>query len=357
MFMRLWWSLRSALALVLTGMSVLTGCAVGGGAAGSADSVTTLPIEVPVHEPIWSHDTGDMLALTEKSSRIARIDPGARSSGTGSTARTTLSARLPDTGENLALSPTGSEEVYLPQPALGRIAVFDIANLHRVGTLPTGHTPSRVATDVGSDILFALSKSGRTVTGTNLNNSTSIPPVEVRAGPEAELHGPERGRPAEFFVLGPRGIAVYEGHPAPLEKTDDIGIGVSAVAGDTIKVSRVYVAEAGTDRLLAVGLDKQGKHLRVAAEARLGEPVEHLGVDHTRIYAATHNKLVVLETNSFTGFEHGHFTKVDTIEFRRHLENRALRNAPLSGLAVGSDRVYLTLRGQPAAVSIDKPSL
>jgi hypothetical protein len=64
----------------------------------------------------------------------------------------------------------------------------------------------------------------------------------------------------------------------------------------------------------------------------------------------------VLKTNSFEGYPDQMFPIVTTIGFRNALRGAA-RNAALSGLAVGSDRVYLTLQGQPYVLSIAKPSI
>jgi hypothetical protein len=179
----------------------------------------------------------------------------------------------------------------------------------------------------------------------------------VQAGPEAELDGTERGRLIEYHVAGPRGIAHYKGDVGSVERKDGIALSAHRTLGDLVKPTRLYVAEEGTGRLLAVGEKPALDGLAVAAEADLGEPVEYLGVDATRIYAATRNKLVVLETDSYEGYDDNKFSIVDTIDFRRPLEGDVLQRAPLSGLAVGDDRVYLTLEGEPYVLSITKPSI
>jgi hypothetical protein len=216
-----------------------------------------------------------------------------------------------------------------------------------------------VATDVGADILFALSEDGSTVTGVDLENFEPLLPHvhEVEAGKEAELEAPARQLAPEFFVAGPRGVALYEGYSPPLKKVDYIDIPAGTVAGDLVKVSRVYVGEEGTDRLLAVDLNPKNERLTVSAKKSLGEPVEYIGADEKRVYAATEDKLVVLKTENFEGFDNNGFEVVDAINFRRPLKREALKDAPLSGLAVGptSGQVYLTLEGVPYVLSIDKP--
>jgi hypothetical protein len=66
--------------------------------------------------------------------------------------------------------------------------------------------------------------------------------------------------------------------------------------------------------------------------------------------------LVVLATNSFEGYADQRIPIIKLIDFRRALTNGA-HSAVLSGLAVGPDRVYLALRGQPYLVSVAKPNI
>jgi hypothetical protein len=85
--------------------------------------------------------------------------------------------------------------------------------------------------------------------------------------------------------------------------------------------------------------------------------VEYIGADEKNIYAATEDKLVVLKTENFEGFDDAGFEVVDTIDFRRPLKQEALKSAPLSDLAVGptSRGVYLTLKDVPYVLRLDKP--
>ncbi|MDR7299893.1 hypothetical protein [Haloactinomyces albus] len=353
---RLRWRTRRVLAVAVVAVFGLAGCSAAGTPARPGNPVAVLRIEVPVHEPMWSHTEQVLLALAEHSPRIAKIDPSARL-GTPSTARTTLSRPLRDVGENIVTSPTGDDVVYVPQPNLDRIAVVGLEGLRRVEVVQAGPSPSFLAIDVGSHVLLALSEDGSTVTKVDMQGSTALPADDVRAGPQAELDGAKRGRRIEYHVAGPDGIAHYKGVPTSVHKKSEIPISAEKTAGDLVKASRVYVAVTGTDRLLAVQTTPTGEGMEVVAQARLGEPVRHLGVDETRIYAATEHELVVFETNSFEGYAHHRFPLVETIDFRAALQNRALENAPLSGLAVGSDRVYLTLQGHPHVVSVAKPNL
>jgi hypothetical protein len=336
--------------MLLAGAVFCGACSAGGGSSGGP-AVTAMKVGVPVEEPVWDRDKDVLLALAQDEPRIVKIDP--------ETGKTDLSGAFEDVGENLAISPGREDNVYLPQPKLGRIASVDVDTLRKARTFKVGSSPTQVATDMGSDFLFALSEDGSTVTGVDLENFEPLLPSvdEVEAGKEAELEGPERGLALEFFVAGPRGIALYEGHSPPLEKTDHIKIAASTVAGDVVKVSRVYVGEEGTNRLLAVDLNPKNEKLTVSARKTLSEPVEYVGTDEKRVYAATEDKLIVLKTENFEGFDNDGFEVVDTINYRRPLKREALKDAPLTGLAVGptSKEVYLTLKDVPYVISIDKP--
>lgn len=350
---RLRWGARRAIVLAAAGLSMLAGCSAAGASPGPAASIVELRVDAPVHEPIWSDHARAFFALTDDG-RIAKIDPS-EPSGAPPTARTTLSAPFPDVGEDLVTRIT-EPVVYLPQPKLGRVAVVSGTDLRQVGTLRAGPSPSYLALDSGSDDLLALSEDRSTVTPVDLHDDKVLPSIDVHAGPAAELDASKRGRYIDYHVAGPGGITHYKGSPGSVQNKGEIAISAEKTAGDPIKSSRFYIAEKGTDRLLAVDTKRTEDGLRLVAQANLGEPVHYLGVDQTRIYAATEHKLVVLKTNSYEGYHDQTFPIVATIDFRSALRGEA-RDAPLSGLAVGPDRVYLTLKGQPYVVSIAEPSI
>lgn len=343
------------LAVGVAGLAALTGCTAEAAPPPEA-RVTALHVEVPVKEPVW--ERGSVYALAEGSPQVVKVDPvEPQQPGAPPAARTTLSEPLPDVGENIATSLKVRGAVYVPQPSLDRVAVLGLRDLRERGTFPAGPKPSWVDVDQGSQLLLALSEDGSTVSGVWLRGLSPIPSHEVDAGPEAELDAAKRGRLVDYHVAGPEGIAHYKGAAGGVEQKGEIAVGAHKSTGDETKATRLYVVEEGTRHLLAVGTKPAADGLAVAAEADLGEPVEHIGVDATRIYAATANKLVVLETDSYEGYTGQGFSIVDTIDFRTVLHREALRSAPLSGLAVGDDRVYLTLEGEPYVVSIAKPGI
>lgn len=290
--------IRRVVALAAVGLLVLAGCS--GAGASSRSPAVAVRIDAPVHDPVWSHNARSLLAVTEGSSRIAKIDPPVRA-GAPPTARTTLSEPLRDVGENIATSPTGKDVVFVPQPRLGRVAVVSVEDLRRVRTFRAGPSPSFVAEDSGSRALLVMSTDGSTVTGVDLQDNKVLSPQHVRAGPKAEVDGGKRGRLIDYHVAGPRGIALYKGSPSSVKKEDEIAVRADKSAGDLVKPTRLYVVQKGTGHLLAVGVKPALDGMAVAAKADLGEPVKHLGVDEVRIYAATGHKLVVLETNSYEG--------------------------------------------------------
>ena len=335
---------------LLAGGAVLAGCA-GSGGASSAPPVTVLRVGVPVHQPVWSEGGHALLALTDDA-RVARIEPD----GAG-TAATSLSAPLGDVGEDIAPDPVRPDVAYVPQPGSGRVTALDTGDLRPLGTLTLGPAPSYLTTDDGSRALLALSADRTTVSAMDLEGHTPIPPQAVHADPEAELDGPARGRLLEYHVVGPDGVVHYKGAPGEVEEKGRIDVRADKSAGDRIAVDRLYVAERDTDRLLAVATSPDHERLDLVAADHLGAPVRDVGTDETRIYAATDDALVVLETDTFTGYPDHHFDRVATIPFRGALTDDAARHASVAGLAVGPDRVYLTLEGQPAVVSIAKPPL
>lgn len=346
-FSSLW---RGKLLTSLVGVLVLAACSAAGASPGTEAPVVAMRIAAPVYAPVWSDHAKSIFALTEDG-RIAKIT----SSDRPGTARTLLSAPFPDVGENLVTRIT-TGVVYLPQPKLGLLALVDDVGLRQVGSLRAGPAPAFLALGSGADDLLALSEDRSSVTPVDLHDDAVLPSEDVHAGPEAELDAAKRGRRIDVHVTGPEGITHLKGSPGAVGKEGELGISAEKTAGDLVKSSRLYVAERGTDRLLAVDSTRGEDGLEVVGHAELGEPVHDVGVDETLIYAATERTLVVLETNSFEGYRDGVIPVVETVDFRSALPD-ATRNAPLSGLAVGPDRVYLTLQGVPYVVSIAKPSI
>ncbi|WP_233608540.1 hypothetical protein [Nocardia stercoris] len=190
-----------------------------------------------------------------------------------------------------------------------------------------------------------------------LHRNIRLSSTRVDAGPGATVRGANRGRQLEFHVVGPGGVTHYEGESPPAERTSALDVGVVAAAGDGTKVSRVYVAERDSDRLLAVDEQSDNESLRVVGSAALGEPIRYLATDDTRIYAVTEQRVTVLETRSFEGYTAGVIPVIRTFDFRAALPEGPARSAPVSGIAAGNDRVFVTVSGQPYVVAVAKPRL
>lgn len=343
---------RSAVALVAAAFAV-NACVMGGAPSPRPGAVAVLTIPAPIAEPVWSRNAHALFALTAAGSRVARIDP-MRLTGEQQAEMVTSEAFV-DTGENVVAGIV-RDVVWLAQPHRGRVLALTTDDLRRKHTLPAGESPSFLALDSGSDHLLALAANRSTVTPIDLHTGDRLPPVAVETGSEAEVDGAKRGRRIDFHLTGLAGIKHFKGSPGAVTMKGGSEIGVESSAGDLVKPSRIYVAEQGTNRLLAVESHRWGAGLHTVASLRLDAPVLHVGVDETRVYAATENRLVVLKTDSFEGYDNNTFEVVATVEFRDSLEG-ATAKAPLSGLAVGSERVYLTFEDARSIVGIEKPEL
>ena len=75
------------------------------------------------------------------------------------------------------------------------------------------------------------------------------------------------------------------------------------------------------------------------------------------MYAATDRDLVVLQANSVTGYHNATIPVLRVVDYRSGLTDGGLKTAPLSGMAVGPRRVYLTLADRPQIISVAKPRL
>ncbi len=329
------------------------GCAsVGAEAFDARGSVALLKVDVPLREPTWVSEPGVLIALAADEPRVVKLDLGAetpageaQSSPAGGGA-VIASEEVEDAGA-LATYHRKPGLVYLPQPDLGRVAVLDVADLSVEETLEIGDAPPlEAATQSNSDTLFTLSRDGSTVTAFDLEGGEILDEVEVGAGEGAMLETFEKASNPSFWVADREGVSFYHGDPAPIGRLTGYRIGVNDIAADHESSQRAYVAEAGSGRVVALEGDPEGKLLEVAVR-ELGEEARHLEATATEVYAATENGLFVMRREDLSVEE--------VVEFRGPLPAGALKNAPVSGMAVGKDNAYLTLEGQPYALSVDKP--
>ncbi|HZQ32994.1 MAG TPA: hypothetical protein VFB19_14820 [Mycobacterium sp.] len=310
-------------------------------------------VSAPIHAPLYSFDNDRLLGLTDDK-RIASVDAtGPAGSGP---ADTSFSPMLADVGRNFQISPYDSGIALVPQPALNRVAEVKVSDLRPVGAFAAGPTPSYVSQDSGANYLLALSADRSTVTAVDLHRNDILGSQAIATPPpESTIEGAQRGRVVEFHVLGSGGISHYKGHTMPVEKHGELPVSVEAAVGDPTKVSRAYLAEKGTDKLVAVDSKHDRESLEVVGTASVGEPIRAVAVDDTRIYAATDSKLVVLQTNAFGGYPDARIPTLRTFDYRSELPRGPAASASVSGLAAGRHHVFLTLDGVPFVVRVAKP--
>ena len=303
-----------------------------------------------LHEPVWSYGTHALLGLTDDG-RVAEItDPVSPE-----LARTRLSAPMA-VGRNLQISAKDHRQMYVPQPERGKVAVIDLGTLRQVDEFDAGPAPAYLAEDAGMRVLLALSSDGLSVTPVDQYGFRKLPTAKINQDPADTLDGANRGREIDYHLYGSSGIRYYKGPSSPPDEQGSRSMDVAVSAGDGTDVTRSYVASRDDDVLYAVGSQRGGKGLEVLAATRLPSPIRSLGTDDTRLYAATDREVVTLETDSFTGYPQQTIPVVRIANYRAALPPE-VQSAPVSGMAIGPHRVYLTLGGTPYVVGVAKPNL
>ncbi len=202
-------------------------------------------------------------------------------------------------------------------------------------------------------VLLALSADGSTVTPVEEFGLRKLPGDYVQAG----TAGANRGRAIEYHVYGPDGVSYYKGPSSPPKYRGSYDSQIVAATGDGTAAGRVYVATADRDTRYAVESARGGHGLQQVGRPPVSSRIRYPGSGDTRVYAATDTGVTVFESASYTGYPHGSIPVLRVIDHRAGLPSGPARSAPLSGMAIGPDRVYLALRGQPVAVSVAKPRL
>jgi hypothetical protein len=206
-------------------------------------------------------------------------------------------------GRNLQISRKDDRHIFVPQPQNGKVAVIDLHTVRQVDEFDAGPAPAYLSEDSGMRVLLALSADGSSVTPIDEYGFRALPTAEITGDPSDVIDGANRGREIEYHIYGSSGIRYYKGPSSPLPS-----------------------------------------------------PIRRIGTDDTRIYAATDREVVVLETNDVTGYPHHTIPVLRTTNYRTGLPD-AERSAPLTGMALGPHRVYLTFAGTPLVVSVAKPRL
>jgi hypothetical protein len=330
---------------------VATGCSAPGTSLESAPEVVLWSIGVPLHEPVWSYRVHALVALTDDN-RVAEVTAGAHDQD----AKTRWSTPMA-VGRNLQISQKDDRIVFVPQPERGRVAEVDLESLRQVKDFDAGPAPAYLSEDAGMRILLALSADGRSVTPVDQYGLRKLPTAGIPDEPADSIDGANRGRKIDYHVYGSSGVRYYEGFSSPPQERGSLAMDIAVSAGDGATDTRNYVAGHDSNTLYALDSRRGGRGMQVLASAALPSPIRELGTDDTRIYAATDNELVVLETASFRGFADRKIPVIRVINYRAGLPGGAVQSAGLSGMAIGPHRVYLTLADTPDVVSVAKPHL
>lgn len=337
-------------AAILGALVVTAGCAAPGVSLESEPDVALWSVAAPLRDPVWSYRAHALVGLTGDH-RLAEVTAGDRPGD----AKTRMSAPMA-VGRNLQISQKDDRIVFVPQPERGRVAEVDLESLRQVGDFDAGPAPAYLSEDAGLRTLLALSSDGRSVTPVDQYGFRKLPTAPVAGDPAETIDGANRGRELDYHVYAPSGIRHYKGSSSPAEERGSLRMNVAVSAGDGAAVTRSYVAGRDDNTLYAVDSRRGGEGLTVLASTRLPSPIRELGTDDTRIYAATDHEVVVLETASFTGFPARSIPVIRVIGYRAGLPPAA-QAAPVSGMAIGPHRVYLTLADAPYVVSVAKPRL
>jgi hypothetical protein len=316
----------------------------------STPEVTVRSIGATLHDPLWSYGTQSLIGLTDDG-RLAEIsDPMSPEN-----AKTRLTQPMP-LGRNLQISQMDDRHVFVPQPSRNKVAVVDLGTLRQVDEFDAGPAPAYLAEDAGMRILLALSADGSSVTPVDQYGYRKLPTAKVDRADS--IDGSNRGREIGYHLFGPSGIRYYKGPSSPAQERGALSMDVAAWAGNNTKVTRIYVADHEHAVLNSVDSVRGGEGLEVVGRAQLpSSPIRYLGTDDTRIYAATDRQLVTLEASSYGGYPNDTMHIIHVVDYRSSLPAGQAKSAPLSGMALGPHRVFLTLRGADYVISVAKPHL
>lgn len=338
-------------AILVAGLALmLAGCGAGSAPAaeGSSERGAVATVDAPLRAPEWAEDESVIFALREDGRELVMLDPNESIDGTRSFL-VTLSDELEGVaGENLALERGRSPDfIYLPIPERDQVVVAENDDMLEARSFGAGESPVRVAlggTSIGSNAqtLYALSDDGRTVTVVDLEQPTEVAgEVDVGVSEDALI---EASGEDGFWLAGPKGVVLYEGSTP--ERWGDLSLEAGALAVDAAAPQRAYAGDSASGRVVVVE-PGEGGELQIVAEAELESPAEYLAAQEGRLYAATNEALVVLDSETLE--------IVETVEFGPILQGENLEGSKPSGLAVGEGTVYVTLEGEPYLLLVEKP--
>lgn len=316
----------------------LGGCAETSGAS--------FEVDAPLKALAWDSTDETLFGLDQGGERLVKVDPkDLNGIEFDDPPPDTVddSLKLEGAGENLAVDPRTPGEIYLPQPDLDQVHVFGTEDLADVQGFDVGVPPARVALDRFSNTLFALSEDGSKLTRVSLAANEVVAETSIDGG-QATLVETPGGGSGTVWVAGPASIALYGGRD--LERLGEKPLGARGLAADPNDPERAYASESESGRMVALEPGPRGR-LEVVAEAEVGEGMRHLAAEGDRLYAATPDAVVVLGAEDLRMME--------TIELAPLLEQTPVRRGEPSALAVGEERIYVALAGEPYVLGLDKP--
>lgn len=346
-----WWQRAGTLTVVAALLAVPAGC----GGSGSEESGTTstpeasvaaIEVDAPLRELTYVAGQNVVFAYRQNEPRVVKIDATPGGAGDPPQA-TTLSEEMEEVGENLETTREEPNNLYVPQPRQIQFAIVGTADMLLTRTVRTAQNTVRVAVDpLGPPdgtgrAIFALSQSGQTVTGVNLETYEIFARLQVRGSENTLIESPLQGDAGQFWLAGPEGVAYYAGSP-PERQARRGSLSATALAPDTENPDRAYIGS--DDQVVAV--ESRDGNIETVAQTDVGAPIEYLITEGEDLYAATNSEVVVLDPENLEVRR--------TVNFDDALEQEALRNAAVSGLAVTEDSVYLSLAGEPYLIGFQK---
>ena len=334
---------------------LLAGC--GGGEEGAGDNldkqVVSLETEVPMREPVYQPTAGGILALTEDGDAVAKLEveePEGGFFGPNKQDPRLVLARGEDLegeglGENIALDRFKEGRAFVPQPDLDHIQSIQTDDLLDIRTFDAGEPASRVALSGPQDAIYALSVDGKTVTAVDLSSFDPIAEKQVNGSEGTLIETPPSGEDV-FWLAGPEGVSLHAFGTDPAAE-GELHLDAATLAVDAENAERAYASEAGTGRIAAV--EPEESTLGVVAEADLGEEALYLAAEPGRLYAATPSKLVTLDPATLETIR-----SVELSSAEGEATGSGADVEP-SGIAVGEEGVFVTLRGEPRVLLIAKP--
>lgn len=340
--------------LLATSAILLAGCGGGEGAGDNLDKqVVSLDTEVPMRDPAYQPTSKAIVALTEDGDGVVKLEVEEPEGGlfgpNGQDPRLVL-ARGEDlegegAAENIALDRFKEGRAFVPQPDLDHIQSIQTDDLLDIRTFDVGEPASRLAISGLQNAIYALSVDGKVVTAVDLDTFDTIAEKRVNGSEDTLIETPPSGESDVFWLAGPEGVSLHAFGTDPSPQ-GELPLNAAALAVDAENAERAYASEAGTGRIVAV--EPEEGRIGIVAEADLGEEVLYLASEPGRLYAATPGRLVALDPASLE--------TIRSVELSAAGEATGSgAGAEPSGIAVGEEGVFVTLKGEPRVLIVAKP--